>query len=119
MAISALVAVGTAVGASAGSAAVVGGLVVAGTGLAAADIGTSIYSADAQSTASKKAAGAAAADQNAANVALQTAQDTASTQAQNALTAKRQAAGASQDVFTSPLGLQTQAQTSRITLTGQ
>ena len=71
-----------------------------------------------QGDQAKKASEAAANQQAAANAALTTAQDTASSQAQAALTAKRQAAGASQDVFTSPLGITTQANTARKTLLG-
>ena len=68
--------------------------------------------------ASKQAAEAAASTQAQAIAKLQTAQNTASTQAQAALTAKRQAAAMSSDVFTSPLGLTTQAATAKKTLLG-
>jgi hypothetical protein len=81
----------------------------------AVSITQSIQSAD----QSKKATEAAAGQQAAATAELQQSQQTASTQAQNALTAKRAAAASSTDIFTSPLGLATQATTAKKTLTGQ
>ena len=69
-------------------------------------------------TMSKNAANDAAQAQAQAIANLQNAQNTASTQAQNALDAKRRAATSSQDVFTSPLGLTTQAATSKKVLLG-
>ena len=71
-----------------------------------------------QANQAKKATEAAAQQQAAANAALTTAQDTASSQAQAALSAKRAAASSSQDVYTSPLGLSTQATTARKSLLG-
>lgn len=79
----------------------------------------SIEQSISQGNQAKKAANDASNQQAAAIANLQTAQNTASTQAQNALTAKRQAAIGSSDVYTSPLGLQTQASTARKTLLGQ
>jgi hypothetical protein len=87
-------------------------------GAAVAGAATSIVSAVQSSDQTKKATENAANQQAAANAALVTAQDTASSQAQAALSQKRQAAGASQDVYTSPLGLTTQANTARKTLLG-
>ena len=90
--------------------------------IAAASIagaGVAITEGIQQADQTKKASENAANQQAAATAALQTAQDTASTQAQGALTAKRAAAAGSQDVFTSPLGITTQANTARKTLTGQ
>ena len=83
-----------------------------------AAVGVEAYEGQSQATQTKKATEAAAAQQAAATAALTTAQDTASTQAQNALTAKRQAAAASSDIDTSPLGISTQATTARKTLLG-
>ena len=103
-----------------GAAAAVAGTVA--TGLAVAGVGEGIalgINSASQASQAKKASEAAANQQASATAALQTAQDTASTQAQGALTAKRQAAAASTDIFTSPLGLTTQASTARKTLTGQ
>jgi len=69
-------------------------------------------------TLSKNAANDARAAQTQAIADLNTAQATASSQAQAALTAKRAAAAGSSDIFTSPLGLTTQAATSRKALLG-
>ena len=68
--------------------------------------------------ASKQAADAATQAQSQAIADLQTAQNTASSQAQNALNSKRRAMAGSSDVFTSPLGLGTQATTAKKTLLG-
>lgn len=93
-------------------------IAIVGAIIGAAAVGTSIYEGQAQATQTKKAQGAAEAAQAKALGDLQTAQQTASTQAQNALQAKRAAATSSQDIFTSPLGLQTQATTAKKQLLG-
>ena len=71
-----------------------------------------------QAKATANAAADATAAQTQAIAQLQTAQQTASTQAQAALDAKRRAATSSQDTFTSPLGVTTQAATAKKTLLG-
>lgn len=93
----------------------------------AASAGASIYSASTQSTASKKAAAASTANTNAqieaakstADKTAQNLKDTqaaAASQAQNSI--RQRVAGYSQTVYTSPLGLQGQADTTKKTLLG-
>ena len=92
------------------TAAIVGGLATAG---------ATVYSAQSQANATKKAANAASAQNAAAIQNAKDAQSAASTQAQNAITSKARAVGASQSIYTSPLGLTTQASTVKKTLLGQ
>ena len=95
-----------------------GFLIPIAAGLAgAAAIAAPLIEGNQQNEQAKKAAATAANDQSAAIAQLSASQQAAASQAQAALNAKR--AGATQDILTSPLGIQTQASTARKTLTGQ
>ncbi len=83
----------------------------------AAGAGASIYQGQKQATASKKAAGAAEAQNKEAIAQVKASQESASTKAVE--TIKRRTASLSQTVFTSPLGLPDTASLARKTLTGQ
>ena len=79
----------------------------------------SIVQGQQQASQAKKAANQSAQQQAAALAQLKAGQEAAATQAQNALNAKRAAAASSTDIYTSPLGLTTQANTAKKMLTGQ
>ena len=114
----ALVAIGGALGAPTAAAGLVGGLAVAGTGAA---IGMSANQSARAATAAQnqsRDAAKAAAENNAATLqAFKDSKNTASTNAVNAV--RRRTIAASQSVFTSPLGITTEADTTRKTLLGQ
>lgn len=102
-----------------GTSAAVGGAIIAGTAATATAVGTSISGSTAQASAARRAAGAAAAQNAKAIADIQTAKDTAASQAQGALTDKQRAIARSRSIFTSPLGLATQAETSKKVLLGE
>ncbi len=88
-------------------------------GLAVAAIGSSVYNTQKQATASKKAADNVSAMNAKAIADAKAAESNAAEQAANAINEKRRSRARSQSIFTSPLGLTTQAATTRKMLLGE
>lgn len=86
-------------------------------GATAASIGTSVSAANSQKKSAKGAAEEAARQNNAAIQSVKDAQGIASSQATESI--RRRTNAMSQTVYTSPLGLGTQASTAKKALLGQ
>lgn len=87
-------------------------------GAAGISAGVSISQGNRQAGAAKNASQAVEQQNSKAIQDVKDAQASASTQAQSALDAKRRASNVTQSVYTSPLGITTQAETAKKTLLG-
>lgn len=104
------------VGTALGGSATLGGLAIA---TAAGSIAQGVTSTQSQANAAKKAANAAAANNAAAISQAQDSVNAAGANASAAMKKRNQAMARSKSIYTSPLGITTQAQTAKKTLLGQ
>ena len=113
-----LIPIGTAlgVGGAGTAAAVAGGAAVAAVG---AGIGTSVYSSQAQANQAKKSAAHQADLTKQAQDKMAKAESTAASQAAESIRRRQASMTRSKSIYTSPLGIQTQAQTARKALLGE